>query len=223
MKLYRASRSPAPLRAWKGAMAERCYHRPERPRPAPRGGAGRARRDSGSAGSETSGRGRTPGGGRAGPPRSPGRAKRRSTRRRRGCFIASGLRARPGTCYATPMPDSHSLLLFVGAGLLLNLTPGPDLLYILGRSMSQGRAAGVISAIGIGAAARPRARRGARAVGALLALPRAYDVVRLAGAAYPVVLGAEGAPLHGGDAGGEGARAAVTAAHLPPGRASRTC
>ena len=95
-----------------------------------------------------------------------------------------------GTWYATPMPDSHSLLLFVGAGLLLNLTPGPDLLYILGRSMSQGRAAGVISAIGIGAGCVVHVLGAALGLSALLlALPRAYDVVPLAGAAYLVVLG----------------------------------
>ena len=88
------------------------------------------------------------------------------------------------------MPDSHSLLLFVGAGLLLNLTPGPDLLYILGRSMSQGRSAGVISAIGIGAGCVVHVLGAALGLSALLlALPRAYDVVRLAGAAYLVVLG----------------------------------
>ena len=49
------------------------------------------------------------------------------------------------------MPDTNNLLLFVGAGLLLNITPGPDVLYIVGRSLSQGRLAGVVSALGIGA------------------------------------------------------------------------
>ena len=37
------------------------------------------------------------------------------------------------------MIDFRSLLAFVGAGLLLNVTPGPDVLYIVGRSISQGR------------------------------------------------------------------------------------
>ena len=44
------------------------------------------------------------------------------------------------------MPDPHALVMFVAAGLLLNITPGPDVLYIVGRSLSQGRAAGVTSA-----------------------------------------------------------------------------
>jgi threonine/homoserine/homoserine lactone efflux protein len=49
------------------------------------------------------------------------------------------------------MPPLHSLLLFIGAGLLLNLVPGQDVLYIAGRSISQGRRAGIVSALGIGA------------------------------------------------------------------------
>jgi threonine/homoserine/homoserine lactone efflux protein len=88
------------------------------------------------------------------------------------------------------MPDPHSLLLFVGAGLLLNLTPGPDLLYILGRSVSQGRAAGVLSALGIGAGCLVHVLGAGLGPSALLlALPRAYDAVRWAGAAYLVFLG----------------------------------
>ena len=43
----------------------------------------------------------------------------------------------------------HHFGLFLAAGFLLNLTPGPDTLYILGRSMAQGREAGVASAFGI--------------------------------------------------------------------------
>jgi threonine/homoserine/homoserine lactone efflux protein len=88
------------------------------------------------------------------------------------------------------MPDSHSLLLFVGAGLLLNVTPGPDLLYILGRSVGQGRGAGVVSALGIGAGCLVHVVGAALGLSALLlALPLAYDAVRWAGAAYLVYLG----------------------------------
>src|ERR1041385_6185383 len=43
----------------------------------------------------------------------------------------------------------HDFGLFLAAGFLLNLTPGPDTLYILGRSVAQGREAGVASAFGI--------------------------------------------------------------------------
>jgi threonine/homoserine/homoserine lactone efflux protein len=43
----------------------------------------------------------------------------------------------------------HDFGLFLAAGVLLNLTPGPDTVYILGRSIAQGRQAGVASALGI--------------------------------------------------------------------------
>src|SRR6266704_3165822 len=83
------------------------------------------------------------------------------------------------------MPDTHSIVLFAGAGLLLNVTPGPDLLYILGRSVSQVR-----SALGIGAGCLVHVLGAALGLSALLlALPHAYDLVRWVGAAYLVVLG----------------------------------
>jgi len=88
------------------------------------------------------------------------------------------------------MPDGQTLLLFVGAGLLLNVTPGPDLLYILGRAMGQGRSAGVLSALGIGAGCLfhvVAATLGLSAV--VMALPLGYDLVRWAGAAYLVFIG----------------------------------
>ena len=43
----------------------------------------------------------------------------------------------------------HDFALFISTGILLNLTPGPDTLYILGRSIAHGRRAGVASALGI--------------------------------------------------------------------------
>src|SRR5437762_1037426 len=43
----------------------------------------------------------------------------------------------------------HDFGLFLAAGILLNLTPGPDTVYILGRSVAQGREAGIASALGI--------------------------------------------------------------------------
>jgi threonine/homoserine/homoserine lactone efflux protein len=46
----------------------------------------------------------------------------------------------------------HDFGLFLAAGVLLNLTPGPDTAYILGRTVAQGRDAGIASALGICAA-----------------------------------------------------------------------
>ncbi len=41
------------------------------------------------------------------------------------------------------------LPLFLLSGILLNITPGQDTLYIVGRSLAQGRRAGLLSALGI--------------------------------------------------------------------------
>ena len=49
------------------------------------------------------------------------------------------------------MLGTHDLALFIGSGLLLNITPGPDTLYIVGRSTAQGMRAGAAAALGIGA------------------------------------------------------------------------
>jgi len=88
------------------------------------------------------------------------------------------------------MPDRDALLLFLATGLALNLTPGPDMLYVAARSASEGRAAGVASALGIAAGTLVHIALVACGLAALLAaVPVAYTIVRLAGAAYLVYLG----------------------------------
>jgi len=88
------------------------------------------------------------------------------------------------------MPDAHSLLIFIGAGLLLNITPGPDVLYIVGRSLSQGRTAGVVSSFGIAAGCLFHVTGAALGLSAVMVtVPAAFDIVRYAGAAYLVWLG----------------------------------
>lgn len=88
------------------------------------------------------------------------------------------------------MFDCDSLSLFVLSGLLLNVTPGPDVLYIVGRSLGQGRAAGVVSALGIAAGTLVHIFAAATGLSALMAAePLAYDIVRYAGAVYLVWLG----------------------------------
>ena len=90
------------------------------------------------------------------------------------------------------MFDPHSLLLFVIAGLVLNFTPGPDLLYITARSLGQGWRAGAASAFGIAAGCLVHTAAAALGISVLLrASPVAYDVLRLAGAAYLVFLGVQ--------------------------------
>ena len=88
------------------------------------------------------------------------------------------------------MPDAHSLLLFLAAGLALNFTPGPDMLYVAARGASEGRAAGIVSALGIGAGTFVHIALVALGLAALLAaVPLAYAVVRIGGAAYLIYLG----------------------------------
>jgi threonine/homoserine/homoserine lactone efflux protein len=88
------------------------------------------------------------------------------------------------------VPDLHAWLLFIAACLTLNLTPGPDMLYIAGRSASEGRAAGVVSALGITAGTFVHLTLVALGLATLLAAaPVALVALRLAGAAYLVYLG----------------------------------
>ncbi|MCD5990800.1 MULTISPECIES: LysE family translocator [Pseudomonas] len=83
------------------------------------------------------------------------------------------------------MIDFSVALLFAGACLALTLTPGPDMLLIASRSMSQGRASGFVSLAGIQAGTYCHALAAALGLSQLLiAVPTAYDVVRFAGAAY---------------------------------------
>ena len=93
-------------------------------------------------------------------------------------------------CYHDAMPEWNALLVFVGAGLLLNLTPGPDVLYIVGRSLGQGRLAGVVSSLGISTGCLVHVAAAALGLSAImLAVPFAFDVVRYAGAVYLAWLG----------------------------------
>src|SRR3954468_11884023 len=88
------------------------------------------------------------------------------------------------------MPELHSFLLFVAAGLALNFTPGPDMLYVAARGASEGRSAGVASALGIGAGTLFHIALVALGLAALLqAVPIAYMALRIMGAAYLVYLG----------------------------------
>jgi threonine/homoserine/homoserine lactone efflux protein len=88
------------------------------------------------------------------------------------------------------MIELHSLALFLAAGLALNFTPGPDMLYVAARGASEGRAAGVVSALGIGAGTLVHIALVAGGLAALLAaVPLAYLIVRVGGAAYLVYLG----------------------------------
>ncbi len=84
----------------------------------------------------------------------------------------------------------HDFGLFLGAGVLLNLTPGPDTVYILGRSIAHGRRAGVASALGICIGSIFHTCAAAFGLSALLATSAwAFSAVKLAGAMYLIFLG----------------------------------
>jgi len=84
----------------------------------------------------------------------------------------------------------HHFWIFVVAGIVLNVTPGPDTFYILGRSISQGRAAGVLSALAIGTGCLFHTTLAALGLSAILKTsPIAFQVIRYIGAAYLIFLG----------------------------------
>ena len=83
-----------------------------------------------------------------------------------------------------------SLPLFIAAGLLLNITPGPDLLFVIGRAAAHGVRAGVAAALGIAAGCLVHTAAVALGVAALLAASSlAFDLIKWAGAAYLLYLG----------------------------------
>jgi threonine/homoserine/homoserine lactone efflux protein len=88
------------------------------------------------------------------------------------------------------MPDVTSLWLFVAAALVLAVTPGPAVLYIVTRSVSQGRLAGVVSCLGVAVGGMVHVVGAAVGLSAVLATSAlAFNLVKYAGAAYLVWLG----------------------------------
>ncbi len=84
----------------------------------------------------------------------------------------------------------HDFGLFLAAGILLNLTPGPDTLYILGRSIAQGREAGIASALGISVGSIFHTCAAALGLSAILATSAiAFGTIKLLGGAYLIFLG----------------------------------
>jgi threonine/homoserine/homoserine lactone efflux protein len=87
------------------------------------------------------------------------------------------------------MPSSAALLAFALVSLTMVLTPGPNMIYLISRSISQGRVAGLISLGGVALGFVVYMLCAAFGVTALLfAVPYAYDALRFAGAAYLLYL-----------------------------------
>ena len=88
------------------------------------------------------------------------------------------------------MPDASTLALFAVAALTLLVIPGPAVLYIVTRSVDQGRAAGLASVCGVHVGTLVHVAAAALGLSALLvSSATAYDTVRWLGAAYLVWLG----------------------------------
>jgi len=90
------------------------------------------------------------------------------------------------------MTSHANLILFVSAAAVLLAIPGPAVLYIVSRSISQGRAAGVVSALGISVGTIPHVAAAALGLSALLvSSATAFSVVKYLGAAYLIYLGVQ--------------------------------
>jgi len=87
-------------------------------------------------------------------------------------------------------PEASMLGLFVAAAVVLLITPGPAVLYIVTRSVEQGRLAGLVSALGVHVGTLVHVAAAALGVSALLVSSAlAFDIVKYLGAIYLVFIG----------------------------------
>lgn len=88
------------------------------------------------------------------------------------------------------IPSATNLGLFISAALLLLVVPGPAVLYIFARSVGQGRAAGIVSILGIHTATLVHVTAATVGLSAILASSAlAFAIIKYAGAAYLIWLG----------------------------------
>jgi threonine/homoserine/homoserine lactone efflux protein len=111
--------------------------------------------------------------------------------------------------------ETHQLLMFIAAGWLLNLTPGPDVLYIVSNALRSGTRAGIVAGLGITAGCFVHIFAAAVGVGALLAASAtAFTVLKWMGAAYLLWMGVR--MLLSRPSGNGGSAAAIAAAQAAP-------
>jgi threonine/homoserine/homoserine lactone efflux protein len=88
------------------------------------------------------------------------------------------------------MPSLHSLLIFTLAAAAMNISPGPSNLYVMSRSLAQGARAGLVAAAGLATGSLFHVSVTALGLSVVLRYsPTLYAVVKLAGAAYLILLG----------------------------------
>lgn len=86
--------------------------------------------------------------------------------------------------------DIHNFLVFALASLMLNITPGNDMLYVASRSAGQGSKAGVISALGISTGCLVHLAAAVVGLSAIIAQSAmAFNIVKYVGAGYLIYLG----------------------------------
>ncbi|KRC21277.1 lysine transporter LysE [Acidovorax sp. Root219] len=113
------------------------------------------------------------------------------------------------------MIETNQLLVFIAAGWLLNLTPGPDVLYIVSNALRSGTRAGIVAGLGITTGCFVHIFAAAVGVGALLAASAtAFTVLKWVGAAYLLWMGVR--MLFAKASGGGGSGAAIAAAQAAP-------
>lgn len=111
--------------------------------------------------------------------------------------------------------ETHQLLMFIAAGWLLNLTPGPDVLYIVSNALRSGTRAGIVAGLGITAGCFVHIFAAAVGVGALLAASAtAFAVLKWVGAAYLLWMGVR--MLFAKASGDGGSGATIAAAQAAP-------
>jgi threonine/homoserine/homoserine lactone efflux protein len=88
------------------------------------------------------------------------------------------------------MPEPHTFAIFAVASLAFLAVPGPSVIYIVSRSLAEGRRAGIVSALGIQTGGLVHVTAATIGVSALLASSAvAFSAVKYAGAAYLIFLG----------------------------------
>ena len=88
------------------------------------------------------------------------------------------------------MPTSSTLALFAIAALALIIVPGPNVMYIVTRGITQGRTAALVSSLGVQTGACVHVAAAALGLSALvLSSAAAFNIVKYAGAAYLIILG----------------------------------
>jgi threonine/homoserine/homoserine lactone efflux protein len=88
------------------------------------------------------------------------------------------------------MLSFHAFLLFLAAALLVAMTPGPGILYIVARTLAGGRREGLASSVGLGLGGLVHVFGGAVGLSALImASAEAFTLLKIAGAAYLIWLG----------------------------------